>query len=459
MLFLNPHIITNGCAGEWEPDADYHLLFSPEILNATTFEPFFLWYGDLFYPYKNFPSDPSSDNLKEWMDYFNGKVNSSTLSKLIYKTTESQAQDYLDFYDGKPKKPGLNLNQNPDLNSNSVLVYVNMVQDRPFLEYLQFAVRCLPHVGGNGWDVPVRNVNAINQLIVEGNQKYAASKNDFLKLRYGYQLTRLAQYGGDNKKCIVTYDNQVEPLPVKSIVKYWAMSHKAGALKNSGKRGEAIYLFSQVFKHCLSRRIEAFMSFKFIYDESQMAEAYTFCKTPQDKNILLFMEGLMHTEINLTPLQSIYAAEPNSKELEILLAREIKKMESTVSGTEFATETLSNIVPFTDFVVSCAKAGNTYRPYFWNFSAAYLYYLENNMDEANKYLTMAKATPGTNDLFKDEIHVLEILLKISSAPTVNKDLETSLLADFKWLTDKKDYLNCDHVYPYLMDVLSKKFKM
>ncbi|MFL5729804.1 MAG: hypothetical protein ACJ75J_09995 [Cytophagaceae bacterium] len=450
LLIFNPHIITNGCGGgEWEPDENYHLIFSPEILKASTFEPFFMWYRDRFHPSPNFLTDPSDENLKEWTEYFKAKIGKDVLSKLIYSSTEAQAQSYLDFYDGKIS--------NPALGSNTALAYIKTSQNRAFLEYLQFALKCLPHVGGNEWEVPERDPVAINKLITEGNTKNTACKDFFLRMRYGYQLTRLAHYAGDNKKCVVSYDNLVAPLPAKSIMKYWGMSHKAGALKNSGKKGEAMYLFSQVFKHCLSRRIESYTSFSFIYDEEKMNDAFTFCKTPQDKNILLFMEGLLHSEPNIGPMEAIYATEPNSKELEVLLAREITKTENLLSGSDFTPGTSSNIVPLSDFVVSCAKAGNTYRPHFWNFTAAYLFYLENNFTESRKYLALAKVAAGSNELFSDELHLLEILLRTSEGNTKDKTFEVSLLSDLKWL-EGKNGLKTNHAVKYIMNNLSVRYE-
>ena len=99
-------------------------------------------------------------------------------------------------------------------------------------------------------------------LIFEGERVFIKLKSNNIKLRYAYQLIRLAHYAQDYSMVLELYDRLLPRIdPVESIIYDWILSHKAGALFRLGKRVEAAYLFSLVYDRCPSKREAAYQSF------------------------------------------------------------------------------------------------------------------------------------------------------------------------------------------------------
>lgn len=95
----------------------------------------------------------------------------------------------------------------------------------------------------------------MSPLIEEGNERIKSASSTFLKLRYAYQVVRLAHYAGKYDDAIKYYDSYVAGIAGNSVIAQWALGHKAGALMETGKSTEANYLFSTLFDKCPSKRI------------------------------------------------------------------------------------------------------------------------------------------------------------------------------------------------------------
>jgi len=83
---------------------------------------------------------------------------------------------------------------------------------------------CEPHVtrNGNAWDPPKRDPVAMKALIYEGERVFLKLKSNNLKLRYAYQLIRLAHYAKDYAMALDLYDRLLPRIdPVESIVHDW----------------------------------------------------------------------------------------------------------------------------------------------------------------------------------------------------------------------------------------------
>ena len=262
---MNPRA-ARGCSG-------------PSYVDYVSFFEFSLANDPLFYKYHYFEISPPMgpiavkstvkreyyDNLVEWQQFFNKtghiEVTLDEIQKVIY---DSKNKDILlhtlqALKDGdKPdgSKAG-------DLEGNRALNYIIENKQTEVLEYIIYAKDCEPWVAEwDPWeDPPQRDFEEMERLINLGFERYTRASVSFIKLRYAYQVVRLAQFSGQPEKCINYYDKMVPGLNVKSIITYWAMGNKAGALRSIGKPAESLVLDSLIFDQCENMMESAFRDF------------------------------------------------------------------------------------------------------------------------------------------------------------------------------------------------------
>lgn len=465
LIILYPLAVTNGCGGGDEDGSDY-FLFAPEVIKQPLYEPFFFApYSHFYNDYAEYDSEPEADslpsrdeadNLAEWSTYFK-QPKEADLRALIYDAEKAQVVELTKAL-GQAKA----LATSSPLARNSVVQTILKNNDQEFANYLLFAKKCEPFVSLNAWENESRDSKAMNALIAEGKKQYALCKTEDMKLRYAFQAVRLAHYSGAYASCISLYNELVQPLPKDNVVKYWAMGHKAGALKATEKYPEAIYLYSRVFDKCPGRRKSAFGSVYFSRPEWQTA-SLNLCKNQEEKNTLLFLGSLEKTDYDLPTLQKIYQTTPNSSQLVVLLAREINKLEVERNGNfyyspEEKTKPAVTATALKTFVVQAANNQNTVQPELWQFAAGYLSYLDQDFASARSFFKKASKSGGKDALLPSQIRIIEVMLKVAEAKKIDEKLENELLKEITWLkSDKTQYLRFTNAYTFLMNSLGKRY--
>ena len=87
----------------------------------------------------------------------------------------------------------------------------------------------------------------------------------YIRLRYAYQMIRLAHYMKDYEYTLDLYDFFMPKIDDKnSLIYYWIIGHRAGALRALGRNVEASYLYTQIFSKCPNRRQSAFHPFRML---------------------------------------------------------------------------------------------------------------------------------------------------------------------------------------------------
>jgi hypothetical protein len=162
----------------------------------------------------------------------------------------------------------------------------------------------------------------------DGNILYAATKNTDIKLRIAYQLVRLSHYGGFNDDAIRYFNTYVEPLKQKTLLYYYALEQKGGALFNQKKFAEAGCAFAEVFHNTTDRKIPCYASFR-ISNQMSFDKAILLCKTPNEKAALYVLRGFNNFSNGLSEMKNIYSVAPNSAYLELMACRALLQMEHT----------------------------------------------------------------------------------------------------------------------------------
>ena len=334
---------SKGCGPDYDENPFLFGLFEPTIIKDDSLSAFFLspsFFSD--YSQKRL-LNPEVDNIKEWKDYFNNKYTSEDLTNIIYKSSPDDikiliASKLNNTYSIIPKHLA---------KSN---ITKDFIADRysDVFKYLIFAKECEPQVTDNrkdAWSELIRDTTAMKELLEKGKLFYQETTDKYLKERYAYQCVRLAHYKRDFNLTIKLFDDLFNPLNFRSIIYYWALSHKAGAIRSLGDITYSSYLFSIIFDKCLSRRLIASQNFKSL-DASLLYETLDYCKDNHERTAVWFLHAYLTNDFG--SMKKLYALEPNSAYLEILLTRAIDKLENDIYA--IGTETTVQIGQINSFV-------------------------------------------------------------------------------------------------------------
>lgn len=376
------------CGFSSEPINNY-TLFDPKKLNDKSFAPLFFTTESQYFT-DNENEIKKEENISEWQKYFKYKLSKEELSTLIYKTKSSQIANVLNSTESKLKnKPLKN-------------IFEKVKTDKDFLSYLKFAVDSVPLVYLNSyWDHRKdKDIEKMKPFIVKGKELYNQTKSGFLKERYAYQLVRLAHYSGSYNQCTQLFDQYFLKAKNKSLMYWWALGHKAGALYRLGKKVESAYLFSRVYDNCRSKRLSSHQSFK-ISTAKEWKDCLALCKNKEEKAALYFMRAYKPYNLPLEEINSIYDINPNSKYLKIIITREMNKVEyyclnenldfvhylnrGNKNGKDYL-KAISNLKKLRQFVLKQLKFESLKDKDFWKLTEAYLNFLEMDLEKFNTSL-------------------------------------------------------------------------
>ena len=123
----------------------------------------------------------------------------------------------------------------------------------------------------------------------------------------------------------------------ESVIKYWAMGHKAGAMRTLGMKVEANYLYALVFDKCPSKRVNMYYSFA-PESDAEWTKLMSKCQNDREKTTLFLLRAINPLSQGLEEMENIAKIDPKSEYLTLLLVREICKLETSLMGYEFTYE-------------------------------------------------------------------------------------------------------------------------
>lgn len=466
-LLLIPSDNSEGCGWYPEPD-DYYTIFENALFDLPLLKPFFLSENNYF-PYEETGSlGERTDNLREWLKYFNNIPTIDDIESIVYPTSKEEIMRIIEYL-----KTGKDLKLNDRIIKNSLITYLFKNKKNEVPEYLLFAKECEPHVVKNdSWEEIIRDSSAMTVLIQQGEEKYSSCSDKFLKERYAYQIIRLAHYSKQYEKAISLYEKYFVDND-KTLIQNWALSHKAGCLRKLNRVAEANYIFSKLFDTCPSRSMVGTASFVFLND-SLLEKTLQLCRSDHEKTAVYTIASYK-AAVDLESLEHIYELEPKSKFLELLLSREISRMEREVlpakySGSfniYFEMDSIRYTYYDPDYnrsvfrlVSNIANNNNCMHPYLWHFAAAYMASLVREENLADAHFIEAKRLCPKEDLnIINRIKIVELISKISRIRKIDHNIEYDLLEDMKWLTQNDNLvpLHSKEAYIYIMYLLANKY--
>jgi len=344
---------------------------------------------------------------------------------------------------------GLLLNQQiPDsLQGNQFLK--SLAQHPAEREYFLFTKAIEPYTNYSYdyWDPAPVDTEKLAELSVAAESKISAfKKGSFLYVRYAYQAARIALIGKDYGRSMALYEQFIKPIKSNDPLMGWALSNYAGAVRWEGEPARAAFLFAQVFSQNPERRILAYKNFNYI--DTDKAEILAFAKSNTDKFNINAILGFNSYRPSIDYLSACYALDPKNEIINMLLIREINKIEEQVI-TPFSiaygydawrqsvdkTEIIAASHQLRDFALQIAREKKSNNPVLGTLAAAYLSFLTNENQLAKNYLADIHPENLSGNI-KDQYEITRLLTSINDwkegAP-VDEDLLSKTLT---WLQQR-----------------------
>ena len=389
-------------------------------------------------------------NTEEWMSYCGNNISAAAIDSVLYQTPPD------DFFHTARKYQVNDPLADPHVYNNRFIEYL-IKKNKDALEYMLYAKKCEHYrTGKDPWtDDYLYEPGLWEKLNSEGNRNYLAVHDTFLKVRYAYQLVRL---GGVPSYVIDTYDSLMEPLNSESTIKYWALSFKANALHQEGKHGKANYLLSKVFEHVLDKNRRALSGF----DRKYLNDALKLARNKHEKAILLVMNELRNPGRALRNIKKIRKLDPKGKEVEMLMVREVNKVEDWLLTPAIMNEDPAaghnpttrkydkdyNLVyswvnrdadkryleELRQYVTGVASEGNVHTPALWHVAAAYLGMMNGKADAAMQQLELAGKAKGKTMRLETQIRITRALVAASNLKS-DSTAQAGIRQDLLWLDE------------------------
>lgn len=456
---LKPQELSQSACGFYDLGITYYKFLNPEIINQPNNKPLFFTF-DRLYDYQWFSEQGrTQDNLSEWKKYFQNQPTTNDIKQLVYKATTKETKLIKNFVSG------ISGALSGKWRSNSAVKYLKSKRATDIVTYLLFAKKCEPYVAS--WDdsrwrsLPQKDKEAMQDLIINGNGAYLGTSNKFLKMRYAYQLTRLAHYSQNYPQTIKLYDKLVKPLAnnSSSLIKYWALAHKAGALMLSGNKVKGAYLFAKVFDQCPSRRIQAYDSFK-VGSNQAFRQILGLCQNNNETATVYLLRGIKPYANAIEEMQNIYQVVPSSPYLSLLLTREINKMEVNLLSADLSKnlafyqkfdgfpkqEAIKYLKELKAMVAKVIQERKVKDVAIWQVANCYLEYVAGNPAKA---LRMLNALSVNSAQLKTQAQVFRLAIKIAQLKRITKTEENALFQQVRLLKHK-------HLQDYLLNVFRRK---
>ncbi len=452
IVFFPQNII--GCGPDADPYNYYTSFFYQNLPEAKGYMPFYYTGYNFLYD-ETEPVETTDVLATEWASYCGAAVTPADAKNFIHAFA---LNDINNLYYKIEKNIA---RQMPDsMMKNTMALYFMNSRDLEGLGYILFARKVEPYVIGDAgsWEPVKRDEVAMDKYIKNGQQLYTASKKDLFRLKYGYQILRLAMYSNRYKDALNFYDTYIKGNTVSSVLQGLCISLKAGALRKLGDSKQAAYLFSKAFSGAVAKRVSNYISFKWSVNDSTEMDSYlAYCKNNEEKANMLTLFALGNPGNGLQTLENIYALNAGCEGLEVLVTREINKLEEKYltpvlqkekggktfyytgsygySDDSIFRDAGKEALGLASFLHTAAKNKSIKNPGLIEAAAAYAAYMVKDYATANKYVAVAEKM-ALNQKTNDQLMLTKLLMAVNEQPTIDAAFEQKILPVVQWLQQK-----------------------
>jgi hypothetical protein len=414
--------------------------FVPEVIGEPGSVPFFATPYHRFYgmaPDQAELFDFTETNLDEWDVFFAKAIPRAAWSELLYHAPLDRLDTLIFRLKGKPgalEGPGKD-------------VFIDYPDHRKLiaaLYYVGFAKRVEPYAieraGASEWDQKKEPIDqgardaAVAALAEGGRKALQAASDPFLRQRYAFQLLRLYFYHGENDRCASFYDaHRGRDFSDGSSVTWRALGYAAGAHYQAKRYAQANCFYSIMFDRYQPLRLAAAWSFH-PQEESDWQESLRLAKSDREKAVLWQLLGIGAD--GLRAMREIYALDPHSDLLPLLLVREVTHAElaANLTGQAYAPEGgPGESKELLAFVAAVAEKGTVAKPWAWDLAAGHLHALAGELEAARRCLDRAeKRLPG-NEAIQRQARLSRLFAELQAMKTADPAAEPMLAAELAWV--------------------------
>lgn len=430
IALISPMRIAKGCG----PILEFrgYTFIQPEIINMqAAFAPFIMQMSEVYDFFEQQEKITDDANIDEWHTRFCEVAPKEHIRNIVY---ESNFRD-LDQLLTAIVSPSVQLPAR--LNANRFARHLYRYGCRETVEYLMYAISCEPYVQAlNLWQEEERDVPIMNDLIESGMEAFNEVESHYVKLRYAFQIIRLAHYSNQFSRVLELYDELMPRIDNDpSIIEDWIIALRAGALKHLEEPIESAYLFSRIFDQCPSRRTQAFNSFELTSEEEWRA-CMKLCQTDHERATLYVLRANSSHANIVEEMKQIYKLDPQNENLSLLLIRELRQLEKDLLGIEFNNNKNYNknyfdrprpfagdlVLDLFDFVRQIIADQTIADLDIWHVAEGYLQFLAGNYYYAAR--TFDRIEPMIkNELLRKQLATFQAGLQIASYEAVNDSIE------------------------------------
>ena len=425
------------CAGGDDESAMYIGLFRPDISELQGREAAYFYPDAILAQWK---VDTEKENIDDWKQFLKGATEADVRAFVYEMPLSTLKQLRADVESGKTfqaKAP------------NAFVDHIVKQRDLPLLDYVIFARESATLFQvQDPWDYKAPDAVRMSTLLDRAKKGLSTANNNFLKVRYQYQILRVLQALGDYEGVIQFYSNAAK-MHSWSPVLNWSRSIYAGALYRTKEYARAYAAFADVFEASTRYRASALMGGRWAVQSggAKVAdEALRMMDTPQGKADVLALTAYLKYDSALELISKIADLTPKNPELEVLIAREINKFEmvlqpldatawnSFIPGEPNASKksALAKVTALEKIVGKLRQQGEN--PALWETTAAYLAYLQGDLKAMRKLMASSNQMKKSQKV-EEQLGILSLLLDAQTLP-LNEAGEAKLLASLRPLAER-----------------------
>ncbi len=464
LLFLLPKKVSEACVSFDNSLYTYSFLDSKIVAEDSEYAPYFLNFSEMYDYYQEVQEAKKTENLEEWRLKTCDYADLTEIEAVIYQGSETELLRLKNAVKAKNPVPG------GRLRDNGFAKYLMSNGCEETLDYLVFAKQTEPHVTAvNAWGDTKRDYAAMKDLQQEGRKRFRKTGSHFLKLRYAYQLMRLAHYRKDYIGVLALHEDLMPKIDevlvdeLRSLMYWWILGHKAGALMALNQKAEANYLYSRIFAKCPSKRESAFRSFS-VKNREEWEAVLKLCRSDRERSVIYALRANAADSRAIYDMEVIYDLYPESPHLEVLLVKEIEELEQDLLGLDWNKKKKQNKRNYKipraeagDYVIELQKfarrlrlEGKVARPSLWYIAEGYLEFLAGDLYAAAKTFDEVRPTVEEIDL-QLQLASFELALKIAAFETPDDETERAAYEIIK----SNDLYETNKSFPnYLRDRLT-----
>lgn len=253
-------------------------------------------------------------NCREWQTQMDRSVDLKDIYDVMYK---NKGGDVLDAY--------LDKQLNQQFPNNSFIKAIQKKKYKDLFDYWILALKVEVNGGRYRYSWKLTEEDKEDNLNIEAIFNKKKDKvSPFLKERYAYQLLVTHRYNEEYQKCIDVFEKYLKNS--KSILTPWAYTHVAHSYYGLEQFGKANLALARAFDGSELRKMRAVAGF--LNKDEDVEAALDFAETNRDKAAILTVANLHFPGRSLKAIERIIEAEPNYPHLNLMITREINKLEN-----------------------------------------------------------------------------------------------------------------------------------